>query len=259
VESYAALTADMNTYLSRSLSRNFVREKREIKRGGPMQISENAEEALEKLWTSLVEKGKSSISEKGIGDTKVLEELKSARLIKSGKDGVKLTIEGKKEAERVIRRHRLSERMFHDMFRMGKRDMESPACQFEHILISDEVEEAVCTLLGHPRECPHGRKIPQGDCCKEKRESVQKLIYPLSEVKNGQTGKVTYILSEDHQKLKKLMAMGVLPGRKITLIQKSPSYVFSVGRTQIAVDKDIASSIYVRVDKGQWRKRHRGR
>lgn len=213
-----------------------------------MNISEDTEEVLEKLWISLVEKGEKRVKEKSIRDAKVLTELKDHKLIAKDEKGLRFTGKGKEVAEEVIRRHRLSERLFHDVIHMNKRNMESPACQFEHLLISGEVEEGVCTLLGHPRECPHGRKIPKGRCCREHRKMAGRVIHPLTEIKSGQKGKVVYIQAEDHNMLKKLMAMGILPGRSITLIQKSPSFVFSIGRTQVAVDKEIASSIYVRTE-----------
>ncbi len=72
------------------------------------------------------------------------------------------------------------------------------------------------------------------------------MIHPLSELKNGQKGEVIYLQTHDKDLLKKLMAMGVLPQKKIQLIQRSPSFVFSIGRTQVVVDKEIASNIYVR-------------
>jgi Fe2+ transport system protein FeoA len=43
------------------------------------------------------------------------------------------------------------------------------------------------------------------------------------------------------------MAMGVLPGFDVSLIQRYPSFVFKVGQTQIAVDEKIASEIFVLV------------
>jgi DtxR family transcriptional regulator, Mn-dependent transcriptional regulator len=43
--------------------------------------------------------------------------------------------------------------------------------------------------------------------------------------------------------------MGVLPGTSITLIQNFPSYVFQLGQSQFAIDKDLASAIYVRLTK----------
>jgi DtxR family Mn-dependent transcriptional regulator len=211
-----------------------------------LNLSESAEEVLEKLWISLVEKEEESVSKKFIGKDDVFIELLNNKLIAEDKKGIRLTTKGKDVAEGVIRRHRLAERLFHDLLRMNKRNMESPACQFEHLLISGDVEEGVCTLLGHPKECPHGRRIPKGRCCRERRQRAGKVIHPLSELKNGQKGEVIYLQTQDKNLLKKLMAMGVLPGRKIQLIQRSPSYVFSIGRTQVVVDKEIASNIYVR-------------
>ncbi len=63
----------------------------------------------------------------------------------------------------------------------------------------------------------------------------------------NQKGKVAHINTHDHKKLQKIMAMGVLPGMVITLIQKFPSYVFQVGQSQFAVDKELASCIYVKL------------
>ncbi len=57
--------------------------------------------------------------------------------------------------------------------------------------------------------------------------------------------KVAYINTNDNKKLQKLMAMGVLPGMPIALIQKFPSYVFQIGQSQFAVDKELAESIFV--------------
>jgi len=44
------------------------------------------------------------------------------------------------------------------------------------------------------------------------------------------------------------MAMDILPGKKITLIQRFPSYVFQVGQTQIAADERIVDDIYVCIE-----------
>jgi len=63
----------------------------------------------------------------------------------------------------------------------------------------------------------------------------------------SQKGKINRIDTHDHKKLHKIMAMGVLPGMAITLIQKFPSYVFQVGQSQFAIDKELASCIYVRL------------
>lgn len=59
----------------------------------------------------------------------------------------------------------------------------------------------------------------------------------------NQKGKVIDIATRDHKKLQKIMAMGILPGVTVALIQKYPSYVFQVGQSQFAIDKELACCI----------------
>ena len=74
-----------------------------------------------------------------------------------------------------------------------------------------------------------------------------KVISSLSNLKANQKGKVAYIQTKDPKKLQKLMAMGILPGISIILIQKFPSYVFQIGQSQFAVDKDLSDAIFVKI------------
>ena len=71
---------------------------------------------------------------------------------------------GESVARAVIRRHRLAEVLFLQILQLDEKDSESTACQVEHIL-SSEVTDRICTFLGHPPACPHGKDIPRGDCC----------------------------------------------------------------------------------------------
>ena len=58
---------------------------------------------------------------------------------------------------------------------------------------------------------------------------------------------MAYIHAPKSGQLQKLMAMGVLPGEPIKLIQGFPSYVFEIRHSQFAADKDIADAIYIRL------------
>jgi DtxR family Mn-dependent transcriptional regulator len=118
-------------------------------------------------------------------------------------------------------------------------------------LLDRGLDDSICTLLGHPRVCPHGKPIPEGKCCREARVFTTRLVSPLSELNEGQQGKVAYISAKKRDLLQKLTAMGVLPGASLTALQKSPAFVFQAGQTQFAVDREIADSIYVRLDEGQ--------
>ena len=76
-------------------------------------------------------------------------------------------------------------------------------------------------------------------------ESTRSNILPLAKFKVGQKGVVAYLQTEDRRRLQKIMAMGILPGKTITLLQKFPSYVFQAGHSQFAVDRELAEAIIV--------------
>ena len=77
------------------------------------------------------------------------------------------TPQGQRRANDVIRRHRLSERLFYEMFAIHKDLLDENACKIEHSL-SAEVTEKLCIFLKHPQTCPHGSPIPPGVCCPER-------------------------------------------------------------------------------------------
>ena len=84
-------------------------------------------------------------------------------VVRDGRD--EFTPLGEARARDVIRRHRLAERLFRDVLGIhDEAEIESSACKFEHIL-SPEVTDRMCSLLGHPDACPHGSPIPRGACC----------------------------------------------------------------------------------------------
>ena len=131
-----------------------------------MELSEKAEEVLEKLWTDNANGGVVRESLKDLDldeDSLTLKELLDEGLVDYEDESVALTSPGLDEARKVVRRHRLAERLLIDVLDTDLNSVEEAACRFEHVLRSG-VEESVCTLLGHPRVCPHGNPIPPGRC-----------------------------------------------------------------------------------------------
>jgi DtxR family Mn-dependent transcriptional regulator len=210
------------------------------------------EEILEVLWVKLEEEGLESVSLEDIvvGSSPVYGEsiavLEKKGLVKTVGDQIQLTDSGFEESRRTIRRHRLSERMFLDIFEITEDKIEEVACRFEHILIRPELEEKICELLGHPRTCPHERAIPIGECCLRAQTQVDQRVVPMSNLRQGESGAIAYIHTGDSDKLKKLMALGILPGESVTLQRRYPSFVFTVGRSRYAVDEGMAEAIYVK-------------
>jgi DtxR family Mn-dependent transcriptional regulator len=174
-----------------------------------------------------------------------LAALERAGLVGRAAARVTLTAEGERRARDVVRRHRLTERLFRDLLAAGDSTMEAQACEFEHIL-SPEATDSVCTLLGHPPTCPHGKPIPPGSCCTAVARTLRPLVTGLPAFPLGATGRIVFIAPKFHDRMDRLAALGVIPGSMLRLHQRSPSYVIEVGETTIALDPEIASEVYVK-------------
>jgi DtxR family Mn-dependent transcriptional regulator len=213
-----------------------------------MKLSEKAEEILESLWIVVEEMGQGYAELEKIkvaADDPAYRELTSLAFIEVKEGRVYLRQEGKEEGRRTIRRHRLAERLMMDVFNIHGETGNDKACQFEHLL-NEGVDVKVCTMLNHPATCPHGKPIPPDDCCDEARREGNLGVVPLTELKSNEEGEIAYIQTEDNKKMQKLMAMGVLPGNRIVLIQTFPSYIFRVGFSEFAIDTNMAREIFVR-------------
>lgn len=206
------------------------------------------DEYLETLW-HLAENQESDIDNlrrhtKGELDDSIIEKLQLKGYIKINKTEINLTEEGKEKAKEIVRRHRLAERLLVDVLGMKPSEVETGACEFEHIL-APEVTESICILLGHPRQCPHGLPIPEGKCCQQKREILSSAVISLDKVKVGKEYKVAYINTSLHSRIHKLMHFGINPGAQIYLHQCYPTFVVRCENGQLALEKDIVKEIYV--------------
>jgi DtxR family Mn-dependent transcriptional regulator len=214
-----------------------------------MNLHKNEEEALSSIWEFKERKIDDSQEIKGrlkkkIG-TDLFGELIKKKYILQTEGKILLTEEGKYLARDIIRRQRLAERLLTDVFEIRGELMSSAACEFEHI-ISPEIEKSICTLLGHPKLCPHGSPIPEGDCCQKQVEVIKSIIMTLDKLKQGERSKIVYLLTHVHPELHKLISLGVVPGATIKIHQTFPTFVIQIEEQQIALDKDITKNIYVK-------------
>lgn len=185
----------------------------------------------------------------------LLEEMEKENLLALDGENVSLTPKGEDIAREIIRRHRLAERLFYELFELADKSIETTACSFEHIL-DPSVTENVCTFLGHPRTCPHGKRIPPGECCRRFETEVRPLTLPLTKLQVGEAGQVVFIASKSRGRLERLAGLGILPGAMVKLQQTDPSPVVQVGETELALDQEVAKRIFVRRDLTPPQRRH---
>ncbi len=175
---------------------------------------------------------------------KALHKLESDKLLTLKDDKIIFTKKGKNDAEGIVRRHRLAECLMCNVLGKKPAETEEAACEFEHIL-SSEIVESICTLLGHPPTCPHGDTIPQGRCCIEARKTVKSAVMPVTEMKVGETAKIAFLNTHNDSRTHKLLTMGINPGAEIKLHQTRPVLVVEVDNRQIAIETSIGEEINI--------------
>ena len=92
----------------------------------------------------------------------MLKKLAGKDLVNYNKAGVTLTESGEKTGSTMMRNSRLLEVLM-DNAQKVEID-EEMVCGMEHHM-NKQFTDALCTMLNHPRKCPHSHDIPRGECC----------------------------------------------------------------------------------------------
>ena len=178
----------------------------------------------------------------------MLKRLQESGLVKvSRKNGITLTKKGYESAEKLVRRHRLAERLLTDVLGLSWDEVHEEACRLEHA-ISDPVEEKLLEVLDNPETCPHGHPIP-GVTRQRKRERKREDAKPLSSLAVGEGGVIERITEEEPRLLQYLADLGMLPGARISIKEiapfRGPVLVRAAG-AQYALGQEVAAKIMVR-------------
>lgn len=215
-------------------------------------VTARTEEYLEAIFKLQEE------TDKPVGITKVAEYLKlsaasASEMVKRLKqDGtvnydrkreISLTKKGWLQASRVIRRHRLAERLLTDYLKLNWDKVHEEACKLEHA-ISAEVEGRLAESLGNPSTCPHGYPIPN-----EAGEYPKIKVLPLLDLKMSNQALIARIREERADVLKYLDGLGIKPGAKIRLLEIAPfggPISIEVNGERQALGRELAGLIMVK-------------
>ena len=120
--------------------------------------------------------------------------------------GASLTGVGRREALRLVRRHRLIETFLMEHLGYSWQDVHEEAERLEHV-VSDEFTERLAELLEHPGRDPHGDPIPAAD-----GTLITESSRPLSEIEAGQRVRIVKVDDESASVLNHLGERGLIPG-----------------------------------------------
>lgn len=154
--------------------------------------------------------------------------------------GVSLTDAGEKIALEVIRHHRLIELYLAEALGYSWDAVHDEAERLEHV-ISEEFEDRIDAMLGHPTTDPHGDPIPpkSGGLPAEAHR-------PLADVDVGQTVVVQRVSDRDRDDLRRLAELRIVPGTEITVVDRGegPITIEREGR-QVRIAEQLAARVFV--------------
>lgn len=130
--------------------------------------------------------------------------------------GAELTSEGRQEALRLVRRHRLLETFMITELGFGWDEVHAEAELMEHV-VSDEFTERLAAHLGQPLFDPHGDPIPRQDGTLPTAPHT-----PLSELQPGERFIVHRVPSQASDVLAYLQSLGIEPGSELRLRLREP-------------------------------------
>ncbi len=165
---------------------------------------------------------------------------------------LELTDEGMRLATRVMRKHRLAERLLTDVIGLPWEEVHEEACRWEHVM-SEAVERRLLDLLDHPTESPYGNPIPGlGELGEVKvGEEFMEGVESLSDVAGTDEGRVLVRrISEEMQKDESLMSalrrVGALPDKTITIVATPEGVLVGSGGETAEIVPEAADHIFVR-------------
>jgi DtxR family transcriptional regulator, Mn-dependent transcriptional regulator len=165
---------------------------------------------------------------------------------------LQLTDDGDRLAVRVMRKHRLAERLLTDVIGLEWEHVHAEACRWEHVM-SETVERRLVELLGHPTESPYGNPIPGLAELGETADGEEFMadVEPLDGVVNGsqETRVLVRRIGEEMQKDEAVMAalrrVGALPDKVVTVAAGAEGVLIGSGGETAEIDSDLASHLFV--------------
>lgn len=166
---------------------------------------------------------------------------------------LELSDKGRALATRVMRKHRLAERLLTDVIGLEIEYVHEEACRWEHVM-SEQVERRLVEILEHPTESPYGNPIPGLSELGEEEpdsqflhgvESLAKAVAGKDEPVRRIVRRIAEELQKDTEVMSVLRRVGVLPGDDVLVSRGHDGVVVARQSETAEIDADAAALIFV--------------
>ncbi|WP_313405367.1 metal-dependent transcriptional regulator [Aeromicrobium sp.] len=166
---------------------------------------------------------------------------------------LELSEKGRSLATRVMRKHRLAERLLTDVIGLEIEFVHEEACRWEHVM-SEQVERRLITLLGEPTESPYGNPIPGlaelGQTVTESDfldgvESLPSVVVTSDEPVRVVVRRIAEELQKDTEVMSVLRRVGALPGNDVLVSRGHDGLVIARQSETAEIVAEAASHIFV--------------
>jgi DtxR family transcriptional regulator, Mn-dependent transcriptional regulator len=174
----------------------------------------------------------------------MLKRLEAEGLIERGEHKEALLTEtGRARAERVVRKHRIIERLLTDFMGYTAAEAHVHADELGDTF-SDDMVERISERLGHPDRCPHGWPVDPDVEQAENRD-----LAPLAELEPGARATIVRLAEHDGDLLHWFYDQGLVPGGEIEVRQTDPAagqLTVKLNGGERAVSEKAAAGLFVR-------------
>jgi DtxR family Mn-dependent transcriptional regulator len=154
-----------------------------------------------------------------------------------------LTAAGRRRAEKVVRRHRIIERLLTDFMGYTAAEAHVHADELGDTF-SDEMIERMEEKLGHPERCPHGWPVNP-----EREQAENRELAPLSALEQGERATIVRLAEHDGELLHWFYDQGLVPGTKVEIRDAQPAagqFTVRLNGGERSIGERAASGLFVK-------------
>jgi DtxR family Mn-dependent transcriptional regulator len=165
---------------------------------------------------------------------------------------LQLTEAGDRLATRVMRKHRLAERLLTDVVGLPWELVHAEACRWEHVM-SEAVERRLLDVLDHPTESPYGNPIPglaelgeaAGEDFMDGVVSLESAVAGAGADLRVRIRRISEEVQKDESLMTALRRVGALPDAEVVAANGPVGVLVGAGGETAEVDHEIARHIFV--------------